>query len=90
MISDVLPGTSSQRILAAKASAERFSSMLSIDSLHFDLYEGTVVDASDTRNIFLCSDILQGIHAALSYEAGEAWKIVLYRCGFLWGQKTLR
>ena len=89
-IPDLLPGAGTQRILAVKSSAERFASMLSIDSLNFDLYEGTVVDTSDTRNIFLGSDILRGIHAALSYEAGAAWKIVLYRCGFLWGQKTLR
>ena len=81
---------SSQPMLAAKAASERFAAMLSIDSLNFDLYEGTVVDPSDTRSIFLGTDILRGIHAALSYEAGAAWKIVLYRCGFLWGQKTLR
>lgn len=77
-------------MLAAKTSTDRFQSMLAIDSLSFDLYEGTVVDPSDTRTIFLASDILRGIHAALSYEAGDAWRIVLYRCGFLWGQKTLR
>jgi uncharacterized protein len=90
IISELAPATGSQTMLAAKASTERFAAMLSIDNLNFDLYEGTVVDTSDTRNIFLGSDILRGIHAALSYEAGDAWKIVMYRCGFLWGQKTLR
>ncbi len=85
----VLPEAGGTALTAGTSSA-RFASMLEIDSLNFDLYEGTVVDPSDTRSIFLATDILRGIHAALSYEAGQAWTIVLYRCGFLWGQKTLR
>lgn len=68
----------------------RLGAMQSIDLLSFDLYEGTIIDPADTRVIFLATDILRGIHAALAYEAGEAWRIVLYRCGFLWGQKTLQ
>jgi len=72
------------------SATERFEGLLAIEALSFDLYEGTVVDPTDTRTIFLATDILRGIHAALSYEAGEAWKVVMYRSGFLWGQKTLR
>jgi predicted hydrocarbon binding protein len=64
--------------------------LFGIDGLSFDLYEGTIVDPGDERAIFLSTDILRGIHAALSYEAGEAWKLVLERCGLLWGQRVYR
>mgnify|MGYP000036763345 CR=1 FL=1 len=81
---------SSEVPLSAETTSPRFGAMLSIDLLSFDLYEGTIIDPADTRIIFLATDILRGIHAALAYEAGDAWRIVLYRCGFLWGQKTLQ
>lgn len=76
--------------VSSETVSARLGAMQSIDLLSFDLYEGTIVDPADTRVIFLATDILRGIHAALAYEAGDAWKIVLYRCGFLWGQKTLQ
>lgn len=71
-------------------SSEALEQLLGIDPLLFDLYEGTVVDGTDTRIIFLSTDILRGIHAALSYEAGDAWRVVMKRCGLLWGQRTFR
>ncbi len=69
---------------------DRLDQLVSHTACTFDLYEGTVVDPSGTRVIFLCTDIMRGIHAALSYEAGPAWKIVLKRCGQLWGKRMFR
>ena len=76
--------------ISSEIASVRLGKSLSVDMLSFDLYEGTIIDPSDTRIIFLATDILRGIHAALAYEAGDAWRIVMYRCGFLWGQKTLQ
>jgi len=81
---------SSEAVVNTEVALTRLGAMQSIDLLSFDLYEGTIIDPADTRVIFLATDILRGIHAALSYEAGDAWRIVLYRCGFLWGKKTLQ
>jgi len=59
-------------------------------SYAFDLYEGTVVNAADTRIIYLSADIIRGIYEALNFEAGDAWRIILKTCGTLWGQRMAR
>lgn len=69
---------------------ERLDALLGADGLRFDLYDGTIVDPSDTRQIFLSTDILRGIYAALAYEAGPAWRLVMRRCGGLWGQRLAK
>lgn len=51
----------------------------------FDLYEGTVFSRANTRIVYLSTDIIKGIHEALSYEAGDAWRIILKNCGVRWG-----
>jgi len=53
---------------------------------HFDMREGTVANSAGVRVIYLSSDIVRGIYEALNYEAGEAWKLILESCGYLWGK----
>ena len=60
------------------------------DSYQYDLREGTVRTADNMRMIYLSSDIVRGIHQALTYEAGEAWRIILHSCGYLWGKNVFK
>ncbi len=53
----------------------------------FDLYEGTIFSRANTRIVYLSADIIKGIHEALSYEAGDAWRIILKNCGVRWGER---
>ncbi|MBH1969838.1 hypothetical protein FK216_01340 [Moraxellaceae bacterium AER2_44_116] len=53
----------------------------------FDLYEGVIVSRANTRIVYLSADIIKGIHEALSYEAGDAWRIILKNCGTRWGKR---
>jgi uncharacterized protein len=54
----------------------------------YDLYEGTISSAANVRIIYLSTDIIRGIYDALSYEAGEAWSLILHNCGVRWGKRT--
>ncbi len=66
--------------------AEIFTRLFSEAHHHFDMREGTVINSAGVRVIYLSSDIIRGIYEALNYEAGEAWKLILENCGYLWGQ----
>jgi uncharacterized protein len=55
---------------------------------HFDLYEGTISSAANVRVIYLSADIVRGVYDALSYEAGEAWTVILHNCGVRWGKRV--
>ncbi len=66
--------------------AEIFLNLFSEAHHHFDMREGTVTNSAGVRVIYLSSDIVRGIHEALNYEAGEAWKLILEKCGYLWGK----
>jgi uncharacterized protein len=55
---------------------------------HYDLYEGTISSAANVRIIYLSADIIRGIYDALSYEAGDAWSIILHNCGARWGKRV--
>lgn len=57
---------------------------------NYDLRAGTVRTPQDEREIYLPSDLLAGVHAALQFEAGEAWGIVLQTCGRTWGQRVAK
>lgn len=57
-------------------------------TLEYDFVEGTVVNSSKTRMIYLSSDIILGIYKALKEETGPAWTIILKNCGRLWGRKV--
>ena len=72
------------------AISPQLASFFSEEQLRFDLYEGTVVDGTGTRVIYVSTDLLRGIHAALSHEAGPAWKTILRRCGELWGRRMYK
>ncbi len=56
-------------------------------NLSYDLIQGTVRNASDTRVIYLSSDIIRGIYDVLKYETGEAWSLILKNCGVIWGER---
>lgn len=53
-----------------------------------DLRQGTARTPQGTREIFLSTDVLRGVYEALSFEAGEAWGLVVHRCGQLWGERV--
>jgi len=69
---------------------DRLAALYTESSYQFDLYEGTAVDSSNTRIIYLSTDIIRGIQAALSFEAGAAWTLVLKRSGTLWGKRIFK
>lgn len=77
-------------VSTGRVGIDRLEEVVSHTACTFDLYEGTVVDPTGTRVIFLCTDILRGIQGALAYEAGPAWKLVLKRCGLMWGKRMFR
>ncbi len=56
--------------------------------LRYDLRAGTVRTRTDDRDVYLSTDMVRGIHGALSFEAGEAWGLVLHRCGVTWGTRV--
>jgi len=56
--------------------------------LSTDLSLGVTLNRSGTRIITLSADFLRGLHRAMTEETGEAWFLVLYRCGFIWGQRV--
>lgn len=58
--------------------------------LVFDLYEGTVWNASRTRLCVLSTDLLRGVYLALVEEAGPAWKIIFKNCGSVWGARIAK
>lgn len=59
------------------------------DSDHvYDVRIGTVVNQGGTRVVYLSNDVIRGIYTALEYEAGEAWRIILQNCGYLWGKRV--
>jgi len=67
---------------------ETFSHLFGNQDYQFDLIEGTITDRNNTRIIYISSDIVRGIYEALYFEAGEAWKIILKSCGYIWGKRV--
>lgn len=55
-----------------------------------DFQEGTLMLEGGTRMVVLPEDLIQGLHAALKYETGRAWRIVAYECGRSWGGRFLQ
>jgi predicted hydrocarbon binding protein len=70
--------------------ADVLQRMFGEEAYHYNLTEGTVKTTGDMRMIYLSSDIVKGIHQALTYEAGEAWRIILHSCGYLWGKNVVK
>lgn len=56
----------------------------------FDLVAGEIFNPADVRIIYLSADIIRGIHEALSFEAGDAWKVILKTCGHLWSRRVAK
>ncbi len=54
----------------------------------FDMQEGTVLSNTDNRVIYLSSDVIHAIYDVLTYEAGEAWSLILKHCGVIWGTRV--
>jgi predicted hydrocarbon binding protein len=55
---------------------------------HFDLNEGTIIGVTE-KVIYLTSDLIIGLHEMLEYEAGEAWSLIFYKSGYLWGKREI-
>ena len=58
--------------------------------LEGDFQEGTIKVETGTRIVVLPEDLLRGLHAALKFETGRAWRIVAYECGRSWGGRFLQ
>jgi predicted hydrocarbon binding protein len=69
-----------------RLSPEALDKLFSDAAHHFDLSEGTVAGVAE-RIIYLTEDLVAGIHAALTHEAGEAWGVILKSCGYVWGRR---
>lgn len=65
---------------------EAFDKLFNDALYRFDLAEGTVAGITE-RIIYLTEDLVNGIHHALTHEAGEAWGVILKSCGYLWGRR---
>jgi predicted hydrocarbon binding protein len=68
--------------------ADVLERLLGEKNYHFDLTEGTVVNTAGVRLVYLSSDLIKGIYEALYFEAGEAWHLILKKCGYLWGKRV--
>jgi predicted hydrocarbon binding protein len=77
-----------QRDQTARLTEVAFERLFGDSQQRFDLYEGTIHSVSDARIIYLSADIIRGTYEALSYEAGEAWGIILRSCGLIWGKRV--
>jgi predicted hydrocarbon binding protein len=53
-----------------------------------DMALGTTHEQSGARVCALTTDFFKGMHRALTEETGEAWFLVLYRCGLIWGERV--
>lgn len=60
------------------------------ENLRHDLVEGTVLNPTETRQIYLSTDLIRGIYLALKEEAGPAWSGILKNCGRLWGARVVK
>lgn len=76
--------------LATESAVERLGlpKLFSEESYKFDPTSGTVTNIGNTRVVYLSSDIIRGVYNALEYEAGEAWRLILRNCGYIWGKRV--
>lgn len=72
---------------AGQLSTEILNKLFGDSALSFDLKQGTVRSTTDTRVIYLSSDIIRGIYDVLKYETGDAWSLILKNCGIIWGER---
>jgi len=59
-------------------------------SLTYDLREGVIWNPAKTRLILLSTDLLSGVYKALYFETGPGWKLILQRCGEVWGGRLAK
>lgn len=75
---------------AGQLSAQVLNTLFGESSLNFNLKQGTVHSPTETRVIYLSSDIIRGIYDVLKYETGDAWSLILKNCGVIWGERVSR
>lgn len=75
---------------AGQLSAQVLNTLFGESSLNFNLKQGTVLSPTETRVIYLSSDIIRGIYDVLKYETGDAWSLILKNCGVIWGERVSR
>ncbi|TNE49174.1 MAG: hypothetical protein EP343_12905 [Deltaproteobacteria bacterium] len=51
---------------------------------------GTLMTRSNHRMIVLPEELIQGLHKAIEYQAGQALPIIMYTCGRKWGERLFR
>lgn len=73
---------------AQQLSAQILQKIFSEAAQTFDMVEGTVISNTDSRVIYLSSDIIHAIYDVLKYEAGDAWSLILKNCGSIWGKRV--
>lgn len=73
---------------AQQLSAQILQKIFGEASQSFDMQQGTVFSVTDTRVIYLSSDIIHAIYDVLKYEAGDAWSLILKHCGVIWGTRV--
>lgn len=82
------PKSNSDAKVVEKLVPETLERLFGNQHCHYDVWEGTVLSASDVRIIYVSADVIAGVYDALSYEAGDAWKIILKNCGYIWGKRV--
>lgn len=73
---------------AGHLSTQILNQLFGDSTLNFNLSQGTVHSAAETRVIYLSSDIIRGIYDVLKYETGDAWSLILKNCGVIWGERV--
>lgn len=60
------------------------------DYFRHDLRGGTLFNRSGTKMCYMPSELLIGLQKALEDETGPAWRVILKRCGQIWGKRVSR
>lgn len=58
------------------------------DYLRHDLLLGTLHNRNGTKLCYMAGELLFGIQKALEDETGPAWRLILKRCGRIWGRRV--
>lgn len=56
----------------------------------YDVYGGTVKLENRERQVFITTETIYGLYKALNDETGDAWRVVMKNCGYLWGKRLVK
>ena len=60
------------------------------DYFEHNLAKGTLFNRSGTKMCMMPSELLLGLQKALEDETGPAWRMILKRCGEIWGRRVAK